>query len=164
MLRSFYLIKILTGGFLGVDIFFVISGYLITFLIIKEYFISEKLSLKNFYFRRAKRILPALFFMIFVSIFFAWMYLTPENFIQYSNSIISSILFYSNYFFYFEFLEYNAENSLLKPLLHTWSLGVEEQFYIIFPIFFLLSFKLLKNNLIFNYAIILIFFFYQPII
>ena len=151
--------KILTGGFLGVDIFFVISGYLITFLIIKEYLISEKLSLKNFYFRRAKRILPALFFMIFASIFFAWMYLTPENFLQYSNSIISSILFYSNYFFYFEGLEYNAESSLLKPLLHTWSLGVEEQFYIFFPIFFLLSYKILKNKLVINYAIILIFFF-----
>ena len=151
--------KILTGGFLGVDIFFVISGYLITFLIIKEYFISGGVSLKSFYFRRAKRILPALFFMIFVSVFFAWIYLTPENFIQYSNSIISSILFYSNYFFYFEGLEYNAENSLLKPLLHTWSLGVEEQFYIIFPIFFLLSYKFLKNHLIFNYSIILVFFF-----
>ena len=151
--------KVLTGGYLGVDIFFVISGYLITFLIIKEYFISGKVSLKNFYFRRAKRILPALFFMIFASVFFAWMYLTPENFIQYSNSIISSILFYSNYFFYFEGLEYNAENSLLKPLLHTWSLGVEEQFYIIFPIFFLLSYNFVKKNLILNYSIILIFFF-----
>ena len=91
--------KILTGGFLGVDIFFVISGYLITLLIVKEFLKDKKISFKNFYFRRAKRIFPALLFMISVSIFFAWIYLTPDNFIQYSNSIISSIFFYSNYFF-----------------------------------------------------------------
>jgi len=120
--------KLFTGGFLGVDIFFVISGYLITSLIIKEFLFSNSFSLKNFYFRRAKRILPALFFMISVSIFFAWNYLTPKNFLEYSNSIISSIFFYSNYFFYFQDLIYNSEDSLLKPLLHTWSLAVEEQF------------------------------------
>ncbi len=96
--------KILTGGFLGVDIFFVISGYLITLLIVKEFLKDKKISFKNFYFRRAKRILPALLFMMSVSIFFAWIYLTPDNFIQYSNSIISSIFFYSNYFFILKIL------------------------------------------------------------
>lgn len=156
--------KILTGGFLGVDIFFVISGYLITSLIVKEFLKDKKISFKNFYFRRAKRILPALLFMISVSIFFAWIYLTPDNFIQYSNSIISSIFFYSNYFFYFEDLVYNSNDSLLKPLLHTWSLAVEEQFYILFPLFFVLCYGFIKKNLIQSFTIILVLFFIAAIL
>ena len=152
--------KLFTGGFLGVDIFFVISGYLITSLIIKEFLFSNSFSLKNFYFRRAKRILPALLFMISVSIFFAWNYLTPKNFLEYSNSIISSIFFYSNYFFYFQDLIYNSEDSLLKPLLHTWSLAVEEQFYIFFPLALILFFKYIKNNLIYFFLVLLIIFFF----
>ena len=122
------------GGFIGVDIFFVISGYLITSLIIKEINETNSFSIINFYKRRSKRILPALFVMILISIIFAWNYLTPNSFIQYSKSIISSVFFFSNYFFYLEGLIYNAEGSLLKPLLHTWSLSVEEQFYIFFPL------------------------------
>ena len=152
--------KILTGGFLGVDIFFVISGYLITLLIAKEFLKEQKISLLNFYFRRAKRILPALLFMIIITIFFAWTYLTPNNFLQYSNSIFSSILFYSNYFFYFSDLVYNSQNSLLKPLLHTWSLAVEEQFYILFPLFFIFIYKFIKEKLIISFLYILIIFFF----
>ena len=133
-------IKFLSGGYLGVDIFFVISGYLITLLILKELISTNTFSLKNFFFRRGKRILPALFLMIFTSIFFAWFYLTPKSFLEYSNSIISSIFFYSNYFFYFQDLIYSSEDSLLKPLLHTWSLAVEEQFYIIFPLIMIFVF------------------------
>ena len=113
--------KLFPGGFLGVDIFLVISGYLITSLIIKEIIFSNSFSFKIFYFRRAKRILPALLVMIFISIFFAWIYLTPKNFLEYSNSIVSSLFFYSNYFFYFQALVYYSEDSLLNPLLHTWS-------------------------------------------
>ncbi len=151
--------KIFTGGYIGVDIFFVISGYLITSIIFKELKTTQNFSLKNFFFRRAKRILPALFFMIFASIFFAWIYLTPKNFLEYSNSIISSIFFYSNYFFYFQDLIYNSEDSLLKPLLHTWSLAVEEQFYIIFPIVIIFSYNIIKNNLIKYFLIFIILFF-----
>ena len=148
--------KFLTGGFLGVDIFFVISGYLITLLILKEFISTNTFSLKNFFFRRAKRILPALFLMIFTSIFFAWFYLTPKSFLEYSNSIISSIFFYSNYFFYFQDLIYSSEDSLLKPLLHTWSLAVEEQFYIIFPLIMILFFKYIQKNIIKFFSIFLI--------
>ena len=151
--------KIFTGGYIGVDIFFVISGYLITLIILKELRSTDKFSLTNFFFRRAKRILPALFFVIFISIFFAWLYLTPKNFSEYSNSIISSIFFYSNYFFYFQGLIYNSEDSLLKPLLHTWSLAVEEQFYIIFPIIIIIFYKNIKNNLISFFSISIILFF-----
>ena len=149
-------IKLLSGGYLGVDIFFVISGYLITLLIIKEFLSTNTFSLKNFFFRRAKRILPALFLMIFTTIFFAWFYLTPKNFLEYSNSIISSIFFYSNYFFYFQDLIYSSEESLLKPLLHTWSLAVEEQFYIIFPLIMILFFKYIKKNILMFFSFFLI--------
>ena len=142
----FYDFKLFSGGFIGVDVFFVISGYLITSLILKEIYQTQNFSLLNFYKRRSKRILPALFGMIIISIFFAWIYLTPDNFEQYSNSIISSIFFFSNFFFYFEGLVYNAENSLLKPLLHTWSLSVEEQFYIFFPLLLIFLFKFLKKD------------------
>ena len=139
-------LKIFSGGFIGVDIFFVISGYLITSLIIKEINLENNFSLKNFYKRRIKRIIPALFAVITTSIIFAWIYLTPNSFLQYSNSIIASVFFFSNYFFYFQDLVYNAESSLLKPLLHTWSLAVEEQFYIFFPIFVIIIFKFFKKN------------------
>ena len=138
--------KLLSGGFIGVDIFFVISGYLITSIIIKEIYSTNGFSLLNFYKRRARRILPALFGMIAISIIFAWTYLTPTSFMQYSKSILSSIFFFSNYFFYFEGLVYNAENSLLKPLLHTWSLSVEEQFYIIFPLLLIFISRFFNKN------------------
>ena len=148
--------KLLGGGFLGVDIFFVISGYLITLLIFKELISTNTFSLKNFFFRRAKRILPALFLMIFATIFFAWFYLTPKSFLEYSNSIISSIFFYSNYFFYFQDILYNSEDSLLKPLLHTWSLAVEEQFYIIFPLIVILFFDYIKKNILTFFSVFLV--------
>lgn len=139
--------KIFSGGFFGVDIFFVISGYLISKLIINELSIENKFNFRKFYFRRAKRILPALYLMIFVSFIFGWFYLTPKSFLEYSNSITSSVFFFSNYFFFFQGLEYNSESSFLKPLLHTWSLSVEEQFYIFFPFILVLVFKYQKKNL-----------------
>ena len=148
--------KIFSGGFIGVDIFFVISGYLITSLIIKEIEISDNFSLANFYKRRSKRILPALFGMILISIIFAWNYLTPSSFTQYSKSIISSVFFFSNYFFYFEGLVYNSESSLAKPLLHTWSLSVEEQFYIFFPILLILTNNFFKKNFFVLFLILFI--------
>ena len=148
--------KIFSGGFIGVDIFFVISGYLITSLIIKEINETNSFSLINFYKRRSKRILPALFVMILISIIFAWNYLTPNSFIQYSKSIISSVFFFSNYFFYLEGLIYNAEGSLLKPLLHTWSLSVEEQFYIFFPLLLICVTKFLNKNFLTLFLILFI--------
>jgi peptidoglycan/LPS O-acetylase OafA/YrhL len=81
------------GGFLGVDIFFVISGYLLTSIILKELETEGKFSFTNFYERRARRILPALFFVMLVSLPFAWMYLIPTTFIDFSKSILSSITF-----------------------------------------------------------------------
>ena len=104
-------IKILKGGFLGVDIFFVISGYLITSIIYKEILISNKFSFINFYERRIRRLLPALIFIAFVSFFLAWKYMMPTNFVDYSKSIIYSVFFSSNFFFYFSELEYFQDDA-----------------------------------------------------
>src|SRR6056300_504120 len=140
--------KIFKGGFIGVDIFFVISGYLITSIILKELVTTGSFSFKNFYERRVRRILPALLFVMLVSLPFAWMYLLPGSFIDFSKSILYSLGFSSNFYFWFSGEVYSAESSLLKPFLHTWSLSVEEQFYILFPIVLLFTFKYFKNYLI----------------
>lgn len=129
------------GGFIGVDIFFVISGYLISRIIFSELQSTGSFSFTTFYERRARRILPMLFVVIFASFPFAWYVLLPSAFIQYAESILASLFFGSNFFFYFSTTEYGAESSLLKPFLHTWSLGVEEQFYLLFPCVAILAFR-----------------------
>ena len=136
------------GGFIGVDIFFVISGYLITRIIFHEIIIYGSFNFLNFYERRIRRILPMLFFVIFISMPFAWHKLFPADFVNYSNSIIASIFFVSNYFFYFNGMEYGSTNSLLLPLLHTWSLSIEEQFYLIAPISLLIIYKFLRSHIL----------------
>ena len=154
-------IEIFKGGFLGVDIFFVISGYLITSILFQELQQKGTISFSYFYQRRVRRILPALFFIMFVSFFFAWKYLLPSRFIEFSESIISSVFFASNFYFHFNGMEYAAQDGLLKPFLHTWSLSVEEQFYLVFPLLFLISYKFFKNRLILIFAFLaLISFFY----
>ena len=126
--------KLLRGGYIGVDIFFVISGFLITSIILKEININSKFSFYNFYERRFRRIIPALIIVIFFSIIASWFILTPTSFVDFAKSIQYTLLFSSNFFFYFSEIEYAAESSLLKPLLHTWSLAIEEQYYLLFPI------------------------------
>jgi peptidoglycan/LPS O-acetylase OafA/YrhL len=136
------------GGFVGVDIFFVISGYLITSIILKELLTTGSFSFKNFYERRIRRILPALLFVMMISLPFAWMYLLPSSFIDFSKSILYSLGFNSNFYFYYSGQQYGAESGLLKPFLHTWSLSVEEQYYILFPIVLLITFKYFRKYLI----------------
>jgi len=121
-----------SGGFIGVDIFFVISGYLITNVINSE-LDQDRFSIINFYERRARRILPALFLLMLVSIPFAWFWLLPLEMKYYSQSLVAVSLFASNILFWLQ-TGYFDPSSDLKPLLHTWSLGVEEQFYLFFPI------------------------------
>ena len=140
--------KFFKGGFIGVDIFFVISGYLITSIILKELFKTGHFSFKKFYERRIRRILPVLLFVMMVSIPFAWVYLLPDSFIDYSNSILSSLGFISNIYFWFSSQAYGAESNILNPFLHTWSLSVEEQYYILFPIILLISFRYLQKYLL----------------
>ena len=143
------------GGFIGVDIFFVISGYLITSIILKELVTTGSFSFKYFYERRLRRILPALLFVMLASLPFAWMYLLPDTLIDFSKSIFYSLGFSSNFYFYYSDQQYGAESSLLKPFLHTWSLSVEEQFYILFPIVLLITFIYQKKYLV--YVLIVIF-------
>ncbi len=136
------------GGFIGVDIFFVISGYLIARIILFELQSKGSFSFLRFYERRARRILPMLFVVIFVSMPYAWQKLLPSDFVEYAESILASLFFGSNFFFYFSTAEYGADSALLKPFLHTWSLGVEEQFYLIFPILAIAAFKLFRKHFI----------------
>ena len=122
----------LSGGFVGVDVFFVISGYLITSIILTE-LESNQFSIINFYERRARRILPVLFFVILVCIPFAWLWLMPLDLKDFFQSIIAVATFSSNILFWLE-SDYFDTAAELKPLLHTWSLAVEEQYYIFFPL------------------------------
>ena len=133
---------IFQGGFIGVDIFFVISGHLITTLILKEIFQTDNFLFNSFYERRIRRIIPPLFFVMIIFIFVSYIFLSPVRLIEFTKSIISAVLFVSNYFFYITDNLYQAESILLKPFAHTWSLSVEFQFYFIIPIllFFLLKF------------------------
>lgn len=131
-------IPFFSGGFLGVDIFFVISGYLITSLILYE-IRNKSFNIFYFYERRIRRILPALFFLLFiVTIFFDSIYL-PDEILHFHQTILSTIFFYSNFFFLEAGSYFDPINKNL-PLMHTWSLAIEEQFYIIFP-FFLFIFR-----------------------
>ncbi len=129
-----------SGGFVGVDVFFVISGYLITNIIISE-MAEGKFSIVNFYERRARRILPALFFVMAACLPFAWLWLTPNDLKDFGQSLVAVSTFSSNILFWLEsgYFDTTAE---LKPLLHTWSLAVEEQYYILFPIFLMLTWRL----------------------
>ena len=129
-----------SGGFVGVDVFFVISGYLITTIIISE-MAEGKFSIVNFYERRARRILPALFFVMAACLPFAWFWLVPSDLVEFGHSLIAVSTFSSNFLFWSE-AGYFGGPSELKPLLHTWSLAVEEQYYILFPIFIILSWRL----------------------
>ncbi|MFX0540147.1 acyltransferase family protein [Roseovarius sp. S4756] len=120
------------GGYVGVDVFFVISGYLITTILISERE-AGTYSLLGFYERRARRILPALFVVLLVTIPFAWRWLAPDPFDDYARSGAFAALFLSNFHF-LEKSSYYDIGSALRPLLHTWSLAVEEQFYLLFPL------------------------------
>ncbi len=136
------------GGFIGVDIFFVISGYLITSIILKELVVTGSFSFKHFYERRIRRILPVLLFVMLSSLPFAWKYLSLSSFIDFSKSILYSLGFSSNFYFHYSGQQYGAESGLLKPFLHTWSLSVEEQYYILFPIVLMATFKYFRKYLI----------------
>lgn len=120
------------GGFIGVDIFFVISGYLITSILLND-LNAGTFSFADFYERRARRILPTLFMVMLLSLPVAWFLLLPKALEDMSSSILSSLIFSSNFWFWWND-SYWAGPSALKPFLHTWSLSVEEQFYVIAPI------------------------------
>lgn len=146
-------------GFLGVDIFFVISGYVITQSILKNFDKNKNLNIINFYIKRFKRLYPSLIFVTLFTFFLYLIFGTLENFNVIVKSFLSSLLSISN--FYFLRIEYNYFNEIFNnPYLHTWSLGVEDQFYLIYPIIllFFLKTRILKYFLHFLFLISLIYF------
>ena len=152
--------EVFIGGFIGVDIFFVISGFVISKILIEEYYFTKTISIKNFYVKRIKRIFPAFFLVIFISLIFSYFILLPVYLIDFSKSSLASIFFSSNFYFFFTNQSYAAISSNFKPLLHLWSLSVEEQFYLFFPIFILIILKFFKNNYFLTIIIFLTIFLY----
>lgn len=132
------------GGFIGVDIFFVISGYLISGIILRGISLG-KFSLGDFYLKRARRILPAFLFVISISLLLSMFFTPPPETIKHSKSTISALFMVSNIYFW-RSINYFNPSEAENPLLHTWSLGVEEQFYLLFPIFAIIVFKLRKKG------------------
>lgn len=121
----------ISGGFVGVDVFFVISGFLITSIVATD--ISEnRFSLVSFYERRARRILPALTVVVLSTFAVGWFFLLPDEFKNLGQSALAAALFLSNVYFTLK-LDYFAPAAEFAPLLHTWSLAVEEQFYLFYP-------------------------------
>jgi PAS domain S-box-containing protein len=141
-----------SGGFVGVDIFFVISGYLITTIILAD-LETGQFSLLKFYERRARRILPALFLVMATCLPFAWLWLMPSDAKEFSKSVMAVLVFASNIFFWRQSDYFDAATEL-KPLLHTWSLGVEEQFYVLFPIFLMVAWRFGRKRIVVFLAIV----------
>ena len=127
------------GGFAGVDVFFVISGYLITTLILLDVE-GGRFSIGRFYERRARRILPALFVVMAVTLPLAFLVMLPSQLRDLTDSAAAVAVFLSNFYFLSQ-VDYFAPDAELQPLLHTWSLAVEEQFYLLFPLAFVLLWR-----------------------
>lgn len=127
------------GGFVGVDVFFVISGYLITSIILSEAD-AGRFSFIGFYERRARRILPPLFLVALVSVPIALLTMVPRDVVNFSKSLVAVSTFTSNIFFWNQSGYFDGNNDL-KPMLHTWSLAVEEQYYLIFPLLLMLGLR-----------------------
>ncbi|UFS70252.1 acyltransferase [Geomonas sp. RF6] len=144
--------RLFSGGFVGVDVFFVISGYLITSVILAEKR-AGTFTLASFYERRARRILPALFVVMFACLPFAWLWLLPSDMKVFSQSLVAVSGFSSNVFFFLKSGYFDASTELV-PLLHTWSLAVEEQYYMLFPIVLLLTWKVGRRWIVTIFAVV----------
>ena len=124
--------SVIQGGFIGVDVFFVISGFLISKIISENLFLG-RFSIGDFYIRRIKRIFPALLLVLFTSFAAGWILLLPDEYAQLGKHIASGAFFISNFLSWAE-AGYFDSSAYTKPLLHLWSLGIEEQFYIFWPL------------------------------
>ncbi len=142
--------KLIPGGFVGVDIFFVISGYLISLHIFRDLH-NERFSIIEFYRRRVKRILPAMLVVVLVVIAISQVILRPDDAERVAESGLWSLLSMANvYFWLFEDTSYFAAASNEKPLLHLWSLGVEEQFYLFWPLILLATYRIGQGKYFFS--------------
>lgn len=141
-------ISILPGGFLGVDLFFVLSGFLITKILLEELQTQGRIGFGRFYARRARRILPPLLLVMLVSVPVALAVLLPSELSRFGMSLLTNLFFVSNIFWADQLGSYGAQSSLLQPFLHTWSLAIEEQFYLLFPLVLIGLFKIGARNAI----------------
>jgi peptidoglycan/LPS O-acetylase OafA/YrhL len=134
-----------SGGFVGVDVFFVISGYLITRLIKVEVSETQGFSYSRFYVRRARRLFPSLFFTLCLCFIFAFLLFGPQDFQRFGGALIGSASGLSNFYFWSEsgYFDVSADT---KPLLHVWSLSVEEQFYILWPVLIVFLLNKISNH------------------
>lgn len=135
--------SLIPGGFIGVDIFFVLSGFLISKILMAE-FAQNAFSYANFYARRARRIFPALIVVLAATLAFGWLALFPDELKMLGKHMVGGASFLSNVFLWFE-VGYFDTAAETKPLLHLWSLGIEEQFYIFWPILLVLAYRFRAN-------------------
>ena len=133
-------IHAIPGGYVGVDVFFIISGYLITSIIFNQS-LENRFSFSTFYVRRIKRLMPALFTVLFVTSLLAFLFLFPSDAQKFGWSLIWVSVYLGNFFFWREHGGYFAGNTQEAPLLHTWSLAVEEQYYLLWPLYVYFGYK-----------------------
>jgi hypothetical protein len=141
ILVTFFHARLVPGGFIGVDIFYVISGYLITGLILREIEKTGQLDLRSFYQRRIKRLLPTSVFVLFITAILGWLLLPAINRDSLGRDLFAASAYISNYLFAWWQNDYQNLNATPSPFIHYWSLAVEEQFYLIWPIFILVLSK-----------------------
>src|SRR5688572_562603 len=135
-----------SGGYVGVDVFFVISGYLISSIIYRE-IQAGRFSFGHFYERRARRLFPSLFIITLATLAGSFLLMLPEDYRSFSQSLAATSVFAANVLFW-RTAGYFDGPAEMKPLLHTWSLSVEEQFYILFPVFLLVAHRFVRGRLL----------------
>jgi peptidoglycan/LPS O-acetylase OafA/YrhL len=142
--------KLAPGGFIGVDIFYVISGYLITGIIVKEITLTGAFNYRNFFLRRAKRLLPASISVLILTAFAAWLFLPPTIRSSLGQDIFAASIYISNYLFAWWQNDYQNLNATPSPVIHYWSLAVEEQFYLLWPLMIFTLWKMGRQRLVFR--------------
>lgn len=136
---------LLPGGFVGVDIFFVISGYLISGILFRQLQKADAIDFVDFYAKRIRRIIPNLLAVLLVTVFVGWFFLTPDEFYSIGKQVYSSTFFYQNFRLLSVLGDYFSAGAAKEPLLHLWSLAIEEQFYIVFPLLCAIFWKFIKK-------------------